>query len=113
MHDCVPHLFPDLPDELLPALSKFLFVGKDEAEQGTIELSSVQDMTQVWFLTQLLHYSVVLDGVLVSLYSESNARGESRALGGRRVSSKSPSRVRDGDELVAGGTEENSICAIA
>ena len=113
MHENVPHLFPDLPDELLPALSKFLFVGKDEAEQGTIELSSVQDMTQVWFLTQLLHYSVVLDGVLVSLYSESNARGESRALGGRRVSSKSPSRVRDGDELVAGGTEENSICAIA
>ena len=37
----------DLPDELLPALSKFLFVGKDEAEQGTIELSSVQDMTQI------------------------------------------------------------------
>ena len=107
------HPYPDLPDELLPALSKFLFVGKDEAEQGTIELSSVQDMTQVWFLSQLVvHYSVVLDGVLVSLYSESNARGESRALGGRRVSSKSPSRVRDGDELVAGGTEENSVCAI-
>ena len=87
------HPYPDLPDELLPALSKFLFVGKDEAEQGTIELSSVQDMTQVWFLTQLLHYSVVLDGVLVSLYSESNARGESRALEGHCVSSKSPSRV--------------------
>ena len=81
-HEYVPHLFPDLPDELLPALSKFLFVGKDEAEQGTIELSSVQDMTQVWFLTQLAHYSVVLDGVLgpcyecvlVSLYSKCNAR---------------------------------------
>ena len=41
----------------------------------------------------------------VSLYlcsSGSNARGESRALEGRRVSSKSPSRVRDGDEGVAG-----------
>ena len=62
-HTCL-HPYPDLPDELLPALSKFLFVGKDEAEQGTIELSSVQDMTQVWFLSQLVvHYSVVLDGV--------------------------------------------------
>ena len=41
----------------------------------------------------------------VSLYlcsSGSNARGESRAREGRRVSSKSPSRVRDGDEGVAG-----------
>ena len=40
-----------------------------------------------------------------SLYlcsSGSNARGESRAREGRRVSSKSPSRVRDGDEGVAG-----------
>ena len=39
----------------------------------------------------------------VSLYlcsSGSNARGESRAQEGRRVSSKSPSRVRDGDEGV-------------
>ena len=37
---------------------------------------------------------------MVSLYlcsSGSNARGESRALEGRRVSSKSPSRVPDGD----------------
>ena len=33
--------------------------------------------------------------------SGSNARGESRAREGRRVSSKSPSRVRDGDEGVA------------
>ena len=32
----------------------------------------------------------------------SNARGESRALEGRRVSSKSPSRVRVGDKGVAG-----------
>ena len=41
----------------------------------------------------------------VSLYlcnSESNARGKSRALEGRCVSSKNPSRVRDGDEGVAG-----------
>ena len=30
----------DLPDELLPALSKFLFVAKDEAEQGTVDLNS-------------------------------------------------------------------------
>ena len=41
----------------------------------------------------------------VSLYlcsSGSNARGESRAREGRRVSSKSPLRVWDGDEGVAG-----------
>ena len=41
----------------------------------------------------------------VSLYlcsSGSNAWGESRAREGCRVSSKSPSRVRDGDEGVAG-----------
>ena len=41
----------------------------------------------------------------MSLYlcsSGSNARGKSRAWEGRRVSSKSPSRVRDGDEGVAG-----------
>ena len=41
----------------------------------------------------------------VSLYlcsSGSNARGESRAREGRRVSSKSPSRVRDRDEGVVG-----------
>ena len=43
--------------------------------------------------------------LIVSLYlhsSRSNSRGESKALEGRRVSSKSPSRVRDGDEGVAG-----------
>ena len=43
--------------------------------------------------------------LMVSLYlcsSGSNARGELRAREGRRVSSKSPSRVRDGDEGVAG-----------
>ena len=41
----------------------------------------------------------------VSLYlwsSRSNTRGESRTLEGHRVSSKSPSRVRDGDGGVAG-----------
>ena len=41
----------------------------------------------------------------VSLYlcsSGSNEQGESRAREWRRVSSKSPSRVRDGDEGVAG-----------
>ena len=40
----------------------------------------------------------------VSLYlcsSRSNAQGESRALEGRHVRSKSPSRVQDGDEGVA------------
>ena len=40
----------------------------------------------------------------VSLFlcsSGSNARGKSRALEGRRVNSKSPLRVRDGDEGVA------------
>ena len=42
---------------------------------------------------------------MVSLYlcsSAINAQGESMALDGRRVSSKSPTRVRDGDEGVAG-----------
>ena len=34
--------------------------------------------------------------------SVNNAQGESRALEGRRVSSKSPSRVRDREEGVAG-----------
>ena len=57
--------------------------------------------------------SVVVDGVLrpprlarhtwqCPCISGSNAQGESRALEGRRVSSISPSRVRDGDEGVAG-----------
>ena len=43
--------------------------------------------------------------LMVSLFlcsSGSNARGVARALEGRRVSSKSPSRVRDGDEGAAG-----------
>ena len=37
----------DLPDELLPALSKFLFVAKDEAEQGTIDQTTVHEMIQI------------------------------------------------------------------
>ena len=41
-----------------------------------------------------------LEVSLILCSSASNARGESRALEGRRVSSKSPSR--DGDEGVAG-----------
>ena len=64
--------------------------------------------------------SVVDDGVpgpprlarhTVSLYlcsSGSNAQGESRALEGRHISSKSPSRVLDGDEEVAGRNERES-----
>ena len=39
---------------------------------------------------------------LVSLEAMHNAHGKSLALEGRRVCSKSPSRVRDGDERVAG-----------
>ena len=31
----------DLPEELLPALSKFLFIGKDEAEQGVINAKAI------------------------------------------------------------------------
>ena len=67
-------------------------------------------------MEQSMFASVVVNGVLgpsrlaqrnltVSLYlcsSGSNAQGESRAQEGRRVSSKSLSRVRDGDEGVAG-----------
>ena len=48
----------------------------------------------------------------VSLFlcsSEATYASRLRALEGRRVNSKSPSRVRDGDEGVAGGTEENSV----
>ena len=47
--------------------------------------------------------------LMVSLFlcsSGSNAQGESRALEGCLVSSKSPSRVRDRDEGVARGTKE-------
>ncbi len=32
----------DLPEELLPALSKFLFVGRDEAEEGALQPGSVE-----------------------------------------------------------------------
>ena len=41
------------------------------------------------------------DSVLVSLKFESNARGESRALEGRYISSQSPSRAKDWDEGIA------------
>ena len=50
--------------------------------------------------------------VSVSLYlcsSGSNARGESRALEGRCVSSKSPSKVRDRDQGVAWRNERKRI----
>ena len=50
-------------------------------------------------------YLLPAEHLMVSLYlcsSGSNARGELRAQEERRVSSKSPSRVRDGDEGVAG-----------
>jgi hypothetical protein len=36
-----------LPDELLPALSKFLFVGRDEAEEGTLQHSSIERGKQI------------------------------------------------------------------
>ena len=42
------------------------------------------------------------DGVLISLYSVSNAQGKPMALERRSVSSKSLSRVRGGVEVVAG-----------
>ena len=76
---------------------------------------------QVWSLIQFYYVdfsqlraqsgfvSVFLDGpgssVMTSLLlcsSGSNALGESSALGGRRVNSKSPSRVRYGDKGVTG-----------
>ena len=41
--------------------------------------------------------------------SGSNAPGKSTAIEGFRASSKSPSRVLDGDERVAGREEEKSI----
>ena len=78
----------------------------------------VSNNEQSWFM------SVVLDGVLgpsrlaqmhlvaswILCSSESNARGESRALEGRRVSLKNPSRVRVGDEGVVGRNRRESIC---
>lgn len=36
-----------LPDELLPALSKFLFVAKDEAEQGLISVKTVTELSNL------------------------------------------------------------------
>ena len=46
--------------------------------------------------------SVVFDGVLISISVVLEATHESRAIEGRRVSSKSPSRVQNGDDGVAG-----------
>ena len=44
---CGPSL-SDLPDELLAALSKFLFVGKDQIEsEGTVEVESVINMREI------------------------------------------------------------------
>ena len=44
-----------------------------------------------------------LDGVLNSLqFGKQHTGGESRAFEGQHVSSKSPSKVQDGDEGVAG-----------
>ena len=38
----------DLPDELLAALSKFLFVGKDQVEsEGTVDVQSVINMREI------------------------------------------------------------------
>ena len=36
-----------LPEELLAALSKFLFIGKDEVEQGTINKDSLEQLTNI------------------------------------------------------------------
>ena len=44
---CGPSL-SDLPDELLAALSKFLFVGKDQVEsEGTVDIQSVMHMREI------------------------------------------------------------------
>ena len=53
------------------------------------------------FASVVLDGSLRPDGVLGCMSSGNNARGKSRALDGRRVSSKSTLRVRDGDEGVA------------
>ena len=36
-----------LPDELLPAISKFLFVAKDEAEQSSVNIKNVAQMKEI------------------------------------------------------------------
>ena len=55
-------------------------------------------------VTQVVRLNHNLEGVLVSLWFW---KREARALEGRRVSSKSPSRFRDGDEEVAGRNGRN------
>ena len=37
----------ELPEELLPALSKFLFISKDEAEQGGINIKTVTNSKDI------------------------------------------------------------------
>ena len=36
-----------LPDELLPAISKFLFVAKDDVEQGRVSVKNVTQMREI------------------------------------------------------------------
>ena len=36
-----------LPDELLPAITKFLFVAKDEVEQGRVNVKNVLQMREI------------------------------------------------------------------
>ena len=52
----------------------------------------------IWILERKMFLKKVSSG--------SNAQGELRVLEGRRVSSKCPSRDRDGDEGVAGKRRE-------
>ena len=59
-------------------------------------------LAQVWSLTQFFSRLAHMTVSLFLFSFGSNARGESRAREGRRVSSKSPSRVRDRDEGIAG-----------
>ena len=40
-------LFCRLPDELLPAISKFLFVAKDEAETNRVNIKNVSQMKEI------------------------------------------------------------------
>ena len=47
-HRCCGPSLSDLPDELLAALSKFLFVGKDQVEsEGTVDIQSVIHMREI------------------------------------------------------------------
>lgn len=40
-------LLDRLPDELLPAISKFLFVAKDEAETNRVNIKNVSQMKEI------------------------------------------------------------------